>query len=183
MKSLSPTLSNTLVDSICQCISKALNSECEEQIRQRRRKASISNHGKNAANVTEKPTKTSTSVIDQKALSDSFEQLFISSNDFSTEEIVSNIPEKECENDTVSIDDSITLQKEIIRIDNPVTSTQNCCTKRNHKSTEKPRVVMSKRSKTYVYVRVLCQIRIKSAVIGVRLGFTRGVWALIKTTR
>jgi hypothetical protein len=33
-------------------------------------------------------------------------------------------PEKEFENDTVNTDDSITLQKEILRIDDPVISTQ-----------------------------------------------------------
>jgi hypothetical protein len=63
MKSLSSTMSNTLVNSICQCISNALNSECEDQIRQRRRKTSTVNQNKNAPSVSEKPSKTSTSTI------------------------------------------------------------------------------------------------------------------------
>jgi hypothetical protein len=124
-------MSNALVNSICQCISNALNSECEDQIRQRRRKASTVNQNKNAPNVSEKPSKTSTSTIEQKVLSESFEQLFISSNDFSTEGVDVYNPEKEFENDTVNTDDSITLQKEILRIDDPVTSTQIVSSKRS----------------------------------------------------
>jgi cellobiose-specific phosphotransferase system component IIC len=54
-ESVVKTMSNTLVNSICQCISNALNSECEDQIRQRRRKASTVNQNKNAPNVSEKP--------------------------------------------------------------------------------------------------------------------------------
>jgi hypothetical protein len=51
-------------------------------------------------------SKTSTSTIEQKVLSESFEQLFISSNDFSTEGVEVYNPEKEFENDTVNTDDS-----------------------------------------------------------------------------
>ena len=53
--------------------------------------------------------------------------------------------EKEFENDTVNTDDSITLQKEILRIDDPVTSTQIVSSKRSKKSTEKQIVAMSKK--------------------------------------
>jgi hypothetical protein len=65
--------------------------------------------------------------------------------DFSTEGVDVYNPEKEFENDTVNTDDSITLQKEILRIDDPVISTQIVSSKRSQKSTEKQIVAMSKK--------------------------------------
>ena len=98
MGELLPQFEESEITSTCQCIANALNSECEDQIRQYKRKASVINGNENKPDkalnlevtipdnckLTTENTKNNTANTEH-LLSNSSQQIFIFQNDFSIE--------------------------------------------------------------------------------------------------